>query len=106
MIIKNRRFKSEDALLESIFDFELGTATSLIVTLKAEVEQELEQNETFQDYRKTLEGEDLMELDADERAIRLAEKLMQLFDLFVVDDNKMYGVKNNEQTLLYSVVLV
>ncbi len=106
MFIKNRRFKSEDALLESIFDFELGTATAIVDTLKAEVEQELEQNAEFQAYRKTLEGEDLMELDADERAIRLAEKLMQRFDLFVVEDNKMYGSKNNEQTLLYSVVLV
>jgi hypothetical protein len=46
-----------------------------------------------------------MELDDDERRLKLAERLMQLYERFVVEKNQLFGVKENVQTLLYSMDL-
>lgn len=107
MYIKNHTFKDEDTLLEMLFDFGLGTATPVINQLRAEVEAELKENEAFNNYRATLTDEEEIEaLDAEERDIRLAEKLMDMFDAFEVKDSKLYGSKDKVNTLLYEVDLV
>ncbi len=107
MYIKNQEFKDEDTLMEMLFDFSLGEASPLIEELKQQIERDLEENQAFQDYKKTLtDEEDLLELETEERYIRLAETLMERFDLFKVFKQKMYGVKDGAETLLYEMDLV
>ena len=106
MFIKNQKFKDDDTLEEVLFDFELGEETEYISDIKKEIEQALAENESFQEYRKTLQGEDREELDDEERRIRLSETLQERFDSFEVKDRKMYGIKGDERVLLYTVDLV
>lgn len=106
MFIKNQTFKDEETLLDILFDFGLGDATDYTQQLMDKIEQDLSSNASFHEYRATLQGEDLEELDAEERRIRLAEDLMQQFDEFKVKDRKLYGLKSSQETLLYSIDLV
>ena len=103
MYIKNQTFRDEDTLLEMLFDFSLGEEAQLITDLKQGIEQELEQNQAFQDYRKTLQGEDLLELDTEERYIRLAEALLNQFDSFEVRDQRLFGIKSGVPTILFEM---
>lgn len=106
MFIKNQSFKDEETLLDILFDFGLGDATAFTRQLMDKIEQDLASNAAFNEYRATLEGEDQEELDAEERRIRLAENLMQAFEHFVVKERKLYGVKDSQETLLYTIDLV
>jgi hypothetical protein len=106
MYIKNQAFRDEDTLMEMLFDFSLGEASKLITDLKETIEKDLEENEAFQKFRLTLEGEDQLELDTEERYIRLAEALMERFDSFKVHQQKLYGLKGKEEVLLYEVDLI
>jgi hypothetical protein len=106
MYIANQSFKDEGTLLESIFDFSLGNASELINNLLADIQKELSENTTFQEYRTTLNPEDQEELDAGEQDIRLSEKLMNIFDSFAVAKQQLFGIKDNQQTLLYNIDLV
>jgi hypothetical protein len=107
MFIKNQSFKDEETLMEVLFDFDLGDASPVIAALQQDVEQDLDQNDAFKTYRASLtDEEDILELDADERNIRLAEKLMMAYASFTVEDKKLYGLsENGERTLLYTVDL-
>jgi hypothetical protein len=106
MFIKNQTFKDEDTLLELLFDFSLGEPSSLISGLRQDIEKDLEGNEEYKQYRATLEEEDRLELEAEERDLRLAEVLMTRFESFFVDQQTLYGRKGGEKTLLYSIDLV
>lgn len=107
MFIKNQTFKDEDTLMEMLFDFSLGEPTVFIKEHLAAIEKELESNTAYQNYRQTLEEEeDRLELEAEERYIRLAEALMQEFDVFKVFSQKLFGVKNDRETLLYEIDLL
>ena len=107
MFIANQTFKDEDTLLEMLFDFSLGDATSMILELQKKIERDLEQNEAYEQYRSTLTNEeDRLELETEERYIRLAEALMQQFDSFKVKQKMLFGLKDGRETLLYSIDLV
>jgi len=106
MYIKNQTFKDEDTLEEMIFDFSIGDSTPFIEELIKEIQQELEQNEAYQQYRMSLHGEDREELEAEEQDLRLAEKLQQHFDSYKVHAQKFYGIKNGVETLLYSIDMI
>ncbi len=104
MYIKNQIFQDEDTLLEMLFDFSLGEASNLIKELKKTIEHDLEVNTTYQQYVSSLQDEEeKMELETDERNIRLAELLMAQFDSFKVRDKKFYGVKENMETQLFEM---
>jgi len=107
MFIKNQSFKDEDTLMEVLFDFDLGDPSPVISALKHDIDQELDQNESFKTYRASLtDEEDILELDADERNIRLAEKLMMAYVSFVVEKGKLYGISDSgARTLLYEIDL-
>jgi exonuclease V gamma subunit len=106
MYIANQTFKDEDTLIEAIFDFSLGEPTELVNNLLAGIQKDLLENSDFQEYRATLDEESQDELDAGEQDIRLAEKLMGLFDSFKIEKQQLFGLKNNHSTLLYSIDLV
>ncbi len=107
MFIKNQFFKDEETLLEQLFDFGLGEPADIVQQLIAGIDKELEQNQAFREYKATLtDEEDILELDTEERMIRLAEKLMTQFDSFAVEKCKLYGIKGDERTLLYEIDLV
>ncbi|MBS1588652.1 MAG: hypothetical protein JST52_03460 [Bacteroidetes bacterium] len=107
MYIKNQSFSDEDTLLEMLFDFSLGDETPIISEHKANIEQDLLQNETFQNYLPTIKDEEeRLEIETEERLIRLAEALMNQFEKFTVHNQKLFGLKNKEETLLYSIDLV
>jgi len=107
MYIKNQTFRDEDTLMEMLFDFSLGNPAPVIKALTEEIDGELENNETYKSYLQTLtDEEDRLELETEERLIRLAEKLISSFDHFTTRQQKLYGVKNEQETLLYEVDLV
>jgi hypothetical protein len=106
MFLKNRSFNDEDSLMEALFDFGLGDPTPETRELMRIIEDDLAENETFINYRKTLSEEDRQELDAGERSIRLAEALMQRYDSFTIHFGKLWGLKGGERTLLYEIELI
>lgn len=107
MYIKDQVFKDEDTLLEMLFDFSLGEASSLVGSLKDTIGRELQQNEAYTAYYNSLtDEEDRLELETEEQMIRLAEALMARFDTFQVKKQKLFGIKGTEQELLYEVDLV
>lgn len=104
MYIANQSFKDEETLLEQLFDFSLGDESDEIKELKARIEKELKENDAFQQYRKGLsDEEDIMELDEDERRIRLAEYLMDRYDSFKVEQKQLFGIKNGVSGLLFDM---
>jgi len=107
MYIKDQVFKDEDTLLELLFDFSLGEASPLIEGLKDGIEKELQENAAYKEYYHTLtDEEDRLELETEERMIRLAEALMAKFDTFQVRKQKLFGVKGTDQELLYEIDLI
>lgn len=106
MYIQNQSFRDEETLLEQLFDFGLGEPTEEVAALITEINAELLNNQEFQSYRATLsDEEEIMELDDDERRLGLAEKLLAIYDSFLVDKNQLFGVKDGHNTLLYSLDL-
>lgn len=103
MYIKSQTFSDEDTLMEMLFDFSLGDPSPLVTQLKETIEMELETNEAYQKYRQTLGEEDRLELESEERYIRLAEALMGQFDSFKTAQHKLYGLKNGHETILYEI---
>lgn len=107
MFVKNQSFSDEATLLEALFDFALGKATLMILGLQKGIELELEKNEEYQKYKASLtDEEDILELEAEEKEIRLAEALLKEFDFFTIRDQKLYGVKGLGEALLYQIDLV
>jgi hypothetical protein len=106
MYIKNQVFKDENTLLELLFDFSLGVPSGMIEELFATIQSELANNETYTQYYQSLADEDdRVELFEEERSLRLAEKLMELFDAFEVQNSSLYGLKQGQRTLLYQIHL-
>ena len=106
MYIQNQKFSDEENLLEQLFDFSLGEAETHVAALMQAIDQEVLGNDAFQKYRSTLKDEEeIMELDDEERRIRLAEKLMEMYESFEVAKNQLFGVKAGTNTLLYSIDL-
>jgi hypothetical protein len=106
MYIQNQRFSDEENLLEQLFDFSLGEASPDIAHMIREIDEEVTANPAFQEYKATLtDEEDIMELEDEERRIRLAERLMSLYESFEVFKNQLFGVKGGEKTLLYAIDL-
>lgn len=106
MYIQNQTFSDEETLLEQLFDFGLGEASADVNTMMQAIDQEVLSNKAFQDYRNTLtDEEDIMELDDEERRIRLAEKLMALYQSFVVEKNQLFGVQAAQKVLLFELDL-
>lgn len=107
MFIKNQKFKDEATLQEMIFDFALGDPAPMVRSLIAEIDQELEENTEYIKYRDSLsDQDDKDELYAEERDIRLSEKLMALYGSFQVINQKLFGIKGDKQDLLYEIDLV
>ncbi len=106
MFIKNQEFSDEETLLEAIFDFSLGEASAYILQLKSIIQSELKGNKVFQEYRATLDEESREALDDEEMEIRLAEKLMVKFHNFKIYKQQLFGIKDDQETLLYSIDLV
>jgi hypothetical protein len=107
MFIKNQSFKDEQTLLDAMFDFNIGTASSFTEELVAKINADLETNEEYQGYRESLTDEDdKAELYMEERDLRLAEIFMQHFDSFQIDHAKLFGIKDGERTLLYEIDMV
>jgi len=107
MYIKDQVFSDEETLQEMLFDFSLGDGTPFIEALKGDIEKELEANEAYQAYHASVtDEEDRLELETEERLIRLAESLMALFSRFEVKQRKLYGIKDTDRTLLYEIDLV
>lgn len=106
MYIQNQSFKDEETLLEQLFDFELGEPTADVTQMIASINQELLNNQEFQAFRATVvDEEELMELDDDERRLQLAEKLMVIYEAFLVEKNQLFGIKGGNNILLYSMDL-
>jgi hypothetical protein len=106
MFIKNMQFSDEETLLEQLFDFGLGDPEPEVRQMMTEIDKELAEHAAFQEYRATLKDEeDIMELDAEERAIRLAECLMAVYSSFETVQQQLYGIKEGTRTLLYTVDL-
>ena len=106
MFVRNRNFKDEENLLEALFDFELGTPAPIINEKRAQIELDLKDNKAFHDYVASLtDEEDRMEVETEERNIRLAESLMADFNVFKVLDQKLFGLKGDDSTLLYELDL-
>jgi len=106
MYIQNQVFKDEETLLEQLFDFSLGEATPEVKALMSSIDKEVLANEEFQKYKATLQDEEeIMELDDEERRIRLAEQLMGHYESFEVAQSKLYGVRGEEKSLLYTIDL-
>jgi len=106
MFIKNQSFKNEETLLEILFDFELGTPSAIIDEKRQQIEEDLKDNAAYNDYLASLtDEEEKMEVAVEERYIRLAELLMEDFENFTVVQQKLYGIKDVERTLLYEINL-
>lgn len=107
MYIKNQSFNDEDTLLEILFDFSLGDPSPVVAELKEQIEKDLSSNEAYVEYHASLTNEeDRMELEAEERLIRLGEALMAMFESFKTKQQKLYGMKAGSDTLLYEIDLV
>jgi len=106
MYIRNMTFHDEDTLLESLFDFDLGISSALVTGLLADIDKELETNKAYQEYRAALtDEEERAELETEERYIRLAEKLMELYENFEIKEQKLYAIKGTDRILLYEIDL-
>lgn len=106
MFIPNQKFSDETTLMETLFDFSLGTPSALIEQMIADINDDLKENTAYQEYYESLQEEDdRTELYVEERDMRLAEKLMEMFTSFAVKNTKLYGVKGNDEQLLYSIDL-
>lgn len=106
MYIQNQTFKDEETLLEQLFDFALGESTPEVTALMQAIDREVLEHKEFQEYKASLtDEEEIMELDDEERRIRLAERLMALYGGFEVSGNKLYGIKDADKILLYSIDL-
>ena len=93
--------------MEFLFDFSLGEPSPLVRDLRTSIDNELNANQTYQDYLATLtEEEDRLELETEERLIRLAEALVERFDSFQTRQQKLYGKTGEEETLLYEIDLI
>jgi hypothetical protein len=104
MYIQNQTFQDEENLLEQLFDFSLGEASATIQEMTAAINDDVLANVAFQEYRKSLtDEEEIMELDEEERRIRLAEKLMEIYDSFEVANNQLLGVLGTDKTMLYTM---
>lgn len=107
MYIKNQEFRDEETLQEMLFDFSLGEPSAVIVALKEQIERDLAANEAYLEYHASLiDEEDRLELETEERLIRLAEALLQRFDRFRTSRQKLYGIRDSHEVLLYEVDLV
>ncbi len=88
----------------AILDESASKLSELIEQLKAAIEKELEANEAYKEYHASItDEEDRLELEVEERAIRLAEALMQRFTSFKVSKQMLYGVNAQEEVLLYGI---
>ncbi|GAA4450658.1 hypothetical protein [Rurimicrobium arvi] len=106
MFIKNQKFSDEDTLLEQLFDFGLGDPSSDVAAIMKEIDQEVLANKAFQEYKAGLtDEEEIMEVDDEERRIRLAEKLMELYESFEVFKSQLFGISKDNKVLLYSIDL-
>ncbi len=106
MYIQNQKFSDEETLLEQLFDFSLGEAEPAVMGMISEINQEVLNNKAFQDYKATLsDDEEIMELDDEERRIRLAEQLMAVYQSFEVEKNQLFGISGTGKILLYSIDL-
>lgn len=106
MFIKNRTFSDGDTLLETLFDFDLGTPGPIILEKRQQIEDELKDNQALKDYIASLtDEEEQLEVATEERYIRLAESLMDDFSKFQVQDRKLYGMKDDQRTLLFEIDL-
>ena len=106
MFIKNQTIKDGDALLEILFDFDLGTPSSIITTRRETIENDLKDNTALRDYLATIKDEEeRLEVATEERAIRLVESLMEDYDSFQVLDRKLYGIGKGGKDLLYEIDL-
>jgi len=105
MFIKNLTFSDEDTLLEMIFDFALGEATSHVSGIINGINAEMLESKELQAHLATLEEEDRLALEDDILQENLAKALMRDFELFEVKDAKLYGVNAGNETLLYSISL-
>lgn len=106
MYIQNQSFSDEESLLEQLFDFGLGDPTPEVQALLVSISEELNANKDYQAYKATLsDEEEIMELEDDENRALLAERLMAMYESFVVEKNQLFGLKGGVQTLLYSIDL-
>lgn len=106
MYIQNQSFSDEETLLEQLFDFGLGDPTPEVQALLVAIAEELKANKEYQAYKATLsDEEEIMELEDDESRALLAERLMAMYESFLVEKNRLFGVKDGAQTLLYSIDL-
>ena len=106
MYIKNQHFREEDALMEAIFDFSLGEATPIIQQLLSLIQKELLEDKEFQKYKATLDDDEQEATEAEEMEIRLADKLMEQFHSFEIYKQQLFGLIDDQKTLLYSIDLV
>jgi len=107
MFIKNQEFKDEETLLEMLFDFGIGDPSPLLKEMIAVIDKELEQNMAYTAYRDSLQDEDdRIELYIEERDLVLAEKLLAQYELFEIEDKKLYAVKGLTRDLLYELNFV
>lgn len=75
MFIPNQKFSDETTLMETLFDFSLGTPSALIEQMIADINDDLKENTAYQEYYESLQEEDdRTELYVEERDMRLAEK--------------------------------
>lgn len=101
MFIKNQTFSDEETLLEILFDFDLGTSSEIINNKRQSIEDDLKNHTEYHHYLATLtDEEERQEVATEERYIRLAESLMEDYDLFKTEGGKLYGLKNNQKDLL------
>lgn len=106
MYIQNQSFSDEETLLEQLFDFGLGDPTPEVQALLVSISDELNANKDYQAYKATLsDEEEIMELEDDENRALLAERLMAMYESFVVEKNQLFGIKGNAKTLIYSIDL-
>jgi hypothetical protein len=106
MYIQNQSFSDEESLLEQLFDFGLGDPTPEVQALLVAIAEELKANKEYQAYKATLsDEEEIMELEDDESRALLAERLLAMYESFVVEKNQLFGIKGDKNTLLYSIDL-
>lgn len=107
MFIKSIRFSDEETLLEYLFDFGLGDPAPDIQQMISDIDRELSDHTAFQEYRSSLtDEEDILELDTEERLIRLAERLMECYTAFETEKQQLFGISaDNTRTLLYTMDL-
>lgn len=107
MYIKNHKFTDEDTLLEMLFDFGIGTPSPVMKLLIADIDKDLVANDAYNKYINSLEEQDDKdEVYAEERDLRLSEKLLEMYTSFEVKDAKLFGIANDNKELLYEIDLV